>query len=496
MFKPTKEQATIVETAETGCNIAVSAKAGAAKTSTCVLIAEALVQPSLYVAFNKSIAEEASEKFPEHVECRTMHSIAYRAIVTPGFRKKLNNFLDFGDIEKLKSWPIEGDIDLKLMVADVITKFCQSASYSLISFITENATDEMDLGLVIPLCSEYWDKLVNDKNDVKITHDVYLKLFQLSKPDLTTHIREKFATKVIPYQTIYLDEAQDSNPVTLDIILNQKSQIILVGDEYQSIYEWRGAVNAMQNLPDDFVHLYLTESFRFTQDIADLATRLTKILGNTKQIIGRGVKPANFNEDSPEFTKAIIVRNNSTLLDYLLEAYDKGEKVYVVADLNDLWSKLYHISALMFNSEPKYPNKELAMFNTFKELTEAAQAVPELSKLLNLSKNLSQGAGLHTNISNIKKAIVSSASEANYTLTTCHKSKGLEYDVVTLDDDLLPTDEEGTPLGGANLVAELVKDQVGNLLYVAITRAKYKVYYPAQLQMLFAWLDQDNKASI
>lgn len=487
MFKPTKEQATIVETAETGCNIAVSAKAGAAKTTTCILIAEALVQPSLYVAFNKSIAEEASEKFPEHVECRTMHSIAYRAIVTPGFRKKLNNFLDFGDMEKLKSWPVEGDIDLKILVADIITKFCQSASYNLISFISENATDEMDLSLVIPICSEYWDKLTNDKNDVKMTHDVYLKLFQLSKPELTTHIRENFATKVIPYQTIYLDEAQDSNPVTLDIILNQKSQLILVGDEYQSIYEWRGAVNAMQNLPDDFVHLHLTESFRFTQDIADLATRLTKILGNTKQIIGRGVKPANFNEDSPQFTKAIIVRNNSTLLDYLLEAYDKDEKVYVVADLNDLWSKLYHISALMFNAEPKYPNKELAMFNTFKELTEAAQAIPELSKLLNLSKNLSQGAGLHTNISNIKKAIVSSASEANYTLTTCHKAKGLEYDIVTLDDDLLPTDEEGTPLGGIKLLQAMKEDQVGNLLYVGVTRCKYKVTLPFQLERLLGF---------
>ena len=77
-FKPTAQQQHIVDTALTGQDVIVQAYAGAAKSSTLCLIAQAMpTKKILYVAFNKAIAVEAAEKMPNNVECRTVHSVAY-----------------------------------------------------------------------------------------------------------------------------------------------------------------------------------------------------------------------------------------------------------------------------------------------------------------------------------------------------------------------------------------------------------------------------------
>ena len=67
-FKPTEEQQAIIDLALKGENVVINAYAGAAKTTTCAMIAKAVVKPSLYLAFNKAMAEEAKQKMPSHVE--------------------------------------------------------------------------------------------------------------------------------------------------------------------------------------------------------------------------------------------------------------------------------------------------------------------------------------------------------------------------------------------------------------------------------------------
>ena len=164
------------------------------------------------------------------------------------------------------------------------------------------------------------------------------------------------------------------------------------------------------------------------------------------------------------------MRNNSTLLDILLTAYDRGEKVHVLADLTDLWSKVYHISALFFRQAPRYANKELKQYKNFKELKDAAESLPELKKLIKATIKLSDG-GLSTNINNIKSIIVSEA-DADFTVSTVHKSKGLEWQHVTICDDILFQKEDQT------LAEALMDNQTLNLIYVAVTRAKVEVVVP------------------
>ncbi len=481
-LEPTSEQASLIKEAQTGSSLAIKAYAGAAKTSSCVMIAEATQHPSLYVAFNKSIADEAASKFPPWVTCSTMHSLAWKAIVKnmkSGYAKKLQGFYDFKDVESIMEpmhlgFSREMELDIKLAVIEVIKLFCQSSNRSLFAFLTDYTKDKEPAryDYVTAIALSYWENLINESNPTKITHDVYLKLFQLAMP-------------VLPYKTIYLDEAQDSNEVTLDLVLSQKqygTQVILVGDEYQAIYEWRGAVNAMANLGNNCKEMYLTESFRFTQEIADMATKLTAIVGNTREIIGRA-KPLYMLEPNDYFeshaTKAIIVRNNSTLLAQLLYAAENNLKVFVLADLKELWSKMYHINALHFGTEIKYPDKELKQYKTEAELKEASESMPELARLIALTIQLSAG-GLYKNIEKIKSAIVIDKDRADYTLTTIHKSKGLEFSEVTMMDDIIQVKE------GEDIIDALMNNQTLNLTYVGLTRAKYVVNLPPLVKEVIA----------
>ena len=79
-FNPTQEQLDILETFTNTRVMKVNAVAGSGKSSTLKLLADANPQSSLYLCFNKAIAEEAKTKFPDHVDCRTSHSIAFSAI--------------------------------------------------------------------------------------------------------------------------------------------------------------------------------------------------------------------------------------------------------------------------------------------------------------------------------------------------------------------------------------------------------------------------------
>ena len=75
-------------------------------------------------------------------------------------------------------------------------------------------------------------------------HDGYLKLWQLKQPIL----------KDMHYHDVLMiDEGQDMNPAMLEIFNYQKTTKIIVGDPYQQIYMFRGAVNA---LGKDTLNLY------------------------------------------------------------------------------------------------------------------------------------------------------------------------------------------------------------------------------------------------
>ncbi|CAB4067861.1 FBXO18 [Lepeophtheirus salmonis] len=104
--------------------------------------------------------------------------------------------------------------------------------------------------------------MIHQKNtSVPITHDGYLKLWQLRQPNLQT---------IVSHDVLLIDEAQDINPTMLDIINHQSTAKVIVGDPNQQIYSFRGAVNLLKEFKSS-KKFSLTQSFRFGPEIAFVA---------------------------------------------------------------------------------------------------------------------------------------------------------------------------------------------------------------------------------
>ncbi|MFW8645426.1 hypothetical protein ACOJBO_36705 [Rhizobium beringeri] len=65
-----------------GRSLKINAFAGTGKTSTLQLLANATTARGQYIAFNRDIVADATEKFPNTVDCSTSHRLAVRQ-VTP-----------------------------------------------------------------------------------------------------------------------------------------------------------------------------------------------------------------------------------------------------------------------------------------------------------------------------------------------------------------------------------------------------------------------------
>ena len=315
-------------------------------TSSLVLLANAIIKPSLYLAYNKAMAEEAKEKFPSHVEVRTTHSLAY-AYVGNQYRHKLerprgkyiNIAATGGEVGKFfKIKPITLSKDKELSVAAIglaIKSTVDSFEYSADTEIKDKHIPNWLIKdfkkrkgfaeapfrkLVLKYAKMLWEERIDLSSIVKINHDTYMKLFQLSKP------------KLEGFEVIYGDEFQDVNACFLSIFCNQDAQLIAVGDSYQSIYQWRGSVDALEQL--EFEELQLTKSFRFGQAIADVATKVLRDKHTGEciaQLTGMETIESTVTLDdlSSEYPYTMLFRTNATLLAQAVTFIKDGVKLNI-----------------------------------------------------------------------------------------------------------------------------------------------------------------------
>jgi F-box protein 18 (helicase) len=159
-----------------------------------------------------------------------------------------------------------------------------------------------------------------DRREIAITHDFYLKKFQLSGPRLG-------------YDCILFDEGQDASPVMLDVFMSQSGRKVIVGDVHQQIYGWRHAINALRQV--GFAAYPLTTSFRFNDHVAQLAMeclRWKQHLGEDPPVIIRGV-----GKNTRVGSRATIARTNLALLSSAIDAVQQGpalKKLYFEGNLS------------------------------------------------------------------------------------------------------------------------------------------------------------------
>lgn len=464
---PTDEQSAVVAAVRSGDHLKVKAYAGAGKTSTLRLAAEARGRArGLYLAFNKDIATEAASKFPSNTRCRTVHSIAYGA-TRPEITRKLKNPVEpphqlalrysLGPVRLPTT--IGKDLELSAskvarMVMDAAARFCRSAQGEPLAWhipvepiIREDEAEHLRESL-LPHVQRLWREYCDPAMPSAITHDVYVKLWERSRPTIGADF-------------ILFDEAQDADGLMLSVLRAQQAQVVYVGDPYQQIYEWRGAVNAMDHIRAP--ERSLTESFRFGPAIAQLASRVLNLMDEDVPVRGQDHIESRILQDSTpghDRFDAILCRKNATVLTHLAQGIARGDKVAVRANVEELKAFADGAEMLMRGQRIGYP-ASLALFETWEDVQEYAESFAgrDLQPLVNLIDN--EGVDYLRLI----LTRVSPEADADYIVSTVHRAKGLEWDRVHLAGDFkFKTNDEGD----LSMSPEEMR-----LLYVAMTRAKH-----------------------
>lgn len=465
----TAEQGQAIDLFSSKDSLKVNAFAGTGKTTTLVEMAKTTKRTGLYLAFNKAIAEEAKTKFPSFVKCSTNHSLAYRSVVglyKSSPKNKMTEMLNGNAAAKVLELCHRSYNEFALnekqqgsLVLSVVKKFLYSDSpvigpdhfprYG--KLLTLNKEERRDLeDYCISKANELWSAMMSSNSDVPLGHDGYVKVWALSNPEL-------------PVDYIMLDEAQDSNPAILGVLKMQKAQIIYVGDRHQQIYEWRGAVNAMEKIPSKH-ESHLTTSFRFGSSIADEANKVLRRLGESKPMQGN---PTVFSKLGCSDPQTIIARTNSTLIESLMELVEQGRKPAIVGGTGELLRLLKGVEMLQGNQPSDVP--EFFGFSNWQEVVQFSQS--EDGESLRMLVSMVSQYGL-SKLFGFLRAAVDKEELADVILTTTHKAKGREWDRVELLDDFVMQrkDKEGKP--------HPIDPEEFRILYVAMTRGKKEVQLP------------------
>lgn len=477
-FTPTEEQTAIKEAFPDHRFLTIQAKSGSGKTSTLYLLANSTEDRILYLAFNKSMAEEARRKMPPNVECRTLHSICYQ-FLDHRLRAKLSrpegqyvNVAGTGS-EIAKKFKINNLIDKRgktlltramigLMIKQTVGKFefSDDPFISRKHFPGVHLTDIKRKGInehkliteVVKYAKQLWRERIDPNTDTLMTHDTYVKLFELSGADLG-------------YDIIFGDEFQDVNPAFLSILRNAKSakQVVVVGDEYQSIYQFRGSQNMMKETSTYGAELPLTACFRFGPKVANIANMILSDKEPLRHpLVGKGFDTVvgSYKSDVVDYTKpyTIIFRKNLTLLMEAMDRIADGEEIIINVDTRDFISMVDSVNALRRGDIEKVKHETVLPYADWNEFVECAEADPDAKRLLNIVVSGKANTIAHTLRTH------RNSPTAKVTLTTAHKSKGLEWDQVIVANDFPSNYDKKT--------GEWVglEEAERNLLYVAHTR--------------------------
>jgi superfamily I DNA/RNA helicase len=432
-YQPTDEQVKIINAVRNleAPVLKVLAFAGTGKTTTLVDAARAIEGKKLYLAFNKSIQLEAKKKFEGlNTVVKTTHGLAFGYIVKErGYKFKHGynpkEIMSLYDLESKHYWRAK-------KAKEYFEKFCNGAEDNFNVY----AESGKDVSKALVLAEQMFNDMVNKKID--ISHSCYLKLFEMELK------RGKITS--IPYRLIMLDEAQDTNDVTLSIFYHLNAQQrLVVGDRHQQIYSFRGSVNAMSKIKSK--SFALTNSFRFTKSIGKKATEfLATFRQETLTIVGRGEEKEKSNSD----TTAYISRSNARLIQIFAEYMSEKQYIKPVRDPEAIFGLAINMDRLKhgelelidrefgFLKEFMYEFKKLprGKRNELKDVLGYIQSViqDEDDELIRTIKLLEK----YKDIESIYEYALDCngrEEKAFFYATTAHTSKGLEWDHVIIEND-------------------------------------------------------------
>lgn len=438
--------------------ICAEAKAGAGKTTTA--IGYAALRPHerhLYLCLNKSMQLEAQTRFGPNVECRTTHSVAFGAVGRK-YASRVTN-----------KWGAR-------LIADEMgeksPRVAAAARAALLNFFcdTEAAIGEHHIGDIalewklygsepdraFELAKRSWKAMNDTSSKVSLPHDAYVKQWALQKP-------------VFRHPRVLLDEAQDTNPVLAQVILEQKhSKFLVLGDRHQGIYGFRKSKNFMREFAEfGATVIDLPKTWRFGDRTAAIANEiLGRLKGETTKIIGMGRDVPMKAGDSFAF----LSRTNSVL--FGVAAQRRGKSVHWVGGISNYRIDTVEDAYRLFSGQlDSIRDPLIRRYESWAQYEEDAEATKDAEARILIKLVQEFRHEIPQLVKELRDNEERDPAHAEIVLTTAHKMKGLDHPNVIIGDDFECLFEADEQIASSGVLSSELEQEV-NLLYVAITRAK------------------------
>lgn len=464
--------------------IALQAGAGSGKTHTLLAlarIAQALGKAGTYTAFGKAIVREARSKMPRNVTCSTAHSLAFRAV-----GKRYEHRLNGG---KMRSREVAQRLGITRpfiarlpgggvrvlqpsyqanLLLKAIKGFCQSADpvpgvqhFPVVDGLdlpdragrpTWVNNDALRASLRRHLAT-LWADLSRVDGVFPFEPSHYFKVWALT-PDT-----ESGPGPYIPGEFILVDEAQDLSPALMDVVLRNRghAQLVFCGDSCQAIMGFTGAIDALAKIPAD-AESYLTRSFRFGPEVAEVANRVLAALDAKLRVTGGGQPGRVGPVERPD---AVLCRTNATAVETVMAAQKEGRRPWLVGGGGEVVRFAEAAIALREAGWTWHP--ELAGFQNWQQVQDFVEHDEGGSDLKRLVR-LVDDHGAEEILAALGGMSDTQPPGTDLVVSTAHKAKGLQWPKVRVmgdgwrKEDLDDLDED---------------DQM--LLYVAVTRAELEL---------------------
>lgn len=469
-MQPTEEQRDILEAARTTSdNLMIVALAGVGKTSTLEMIARDVEESTLFLAFNKRIVEEAKKRLPASCEPRTMNGIGHGVWArTTGKRLTLDADKSHKIVKQLiEAAPRNERDDLYSAMGDTL-RWLHYAKRD---------------GYVPERCPYPVRRLVS-KEEWLDDHGEEPEFLWLIDEALNRGIQQAWAGNIdfddqlyMPvcfggswpqYPRVLCDEVQDLsaiNHVMLEELVFRR--LLAVGDPWQSIYAFRGAVQGgMRSLKEkfDMRELPLSYTFRVPKRGVERARSRVPHFNYFPEA------PEGHIEDLREWSApqvkdgaAIICRNNAPLFSCALKLLKDGRNIKLVG--MEIGPNLVRLLKKL--GPPTLQDMQSAIDDwQQKELTRARKPELVYEKAECLSVLCSGRRTLGEAITYTEDLF---RREGSIQLLSAHKAKGLEWDTIYhLDPWRIPS--RFARIGTEEYEQEL------NARYVAETRFKQEMF--------------------
>lgn len=457
-------------------NLLVQAVAGSGKTTTIVEATGRAAGTTLFLAFNKAIAEELKGRVSSG-DVKTMNALGHRLWLDNSSAKfdmrKLQTLVDKfcpPEVTKDYGYTISRVVGLAKSLALGLTEEGQPPHSSEMAQIIENFQFDVPCDRVSEI-AQYaqtaFELSVRDRSTFDFDDQLYGPLYHNWDYPV--------------YSNVMVDEAQDLSPIQHEMLqAMQGSRIIAVGDRHQAIYGFRGASHDSMDLLSDIftmTELPLSVTYRCPREVVREAQRLNPDIRARDNAPEGEVAELSEMDSDPELFfhgQMVLGRTNAPLFRAILRHIRKREPCRVLSNFLDSFQTFVRGLA-------KGPKGTA-------ELRQTRQVLDRLEKWYVKEREAAQGrrgrlAYLSDRYETVKLLLeqhttVYDACDTVRRLAECrtgplfstiHKAKGLEAsDVYIIRPDLLPH-----PM--AEGAKEMAQEQ--NLKYVAITRSSDKLTF-------------------